>query len=166
VDRDHRPQPGDRRLRRESTRETRHAQALLLHQGDEQEEVGPVRDDQLRMIFTCCHPRCRRSRRPRSTLGACSVGSSDEIARAYLVPEATVSSGSSGEEEDPRRRHPLPGAHAANSPIGLTSVLTVLYLVFNEGYTSTSGELLRTDLCLEAVRLARALAELMPTSRR
>ncbi|MER7859456.1 RNA polymerase sigma factor [Amycolatopsis japonica] len=151
------------RLRRESTREARHAQALLLHAPDEPRETGPVRDDQLRMIFTCCHPALSPPARAALTLrllGGLEVG---EIARAYLVPETTVSQRivrAKKKIRDAGIPYRVPGE--GELPERLDSVLTVLYLVFNEGYTSTSGELLRTDLCLEAIRLARALAELMP----
>src|SRR4051794_17987539 len=78
------------RLRRESTREARHAQALLLHQPDEPQEVGPVRDDQLRMIFTCCHPALAPLAQTALTLRLLGGLEVAEIARAYLVPEATV----------------------------------------------------------------------------
>ncbi|MFE6610430.1 RNA polymerase sigma factor [Amycolatopsis sp. NPDC057786] len=151
------------RLRRESTREARHAQALLLHFQDEPQEAGPVRDDQLRMIFTCCHPALSPLARTALTLrliGGLEVG---EIARAYLVPESTVAQRivrAKKKIRDAGIPYRVPGS--GELPDRLDSVLTVLYLVFNEGYTSTSGDLLRTDLCVEAVRLTRALADLMP----
>jgi RNA polymerase sigma-70 factor (ECF subfamily) len=151
------------RLRRESTRESRHAQALLLQQPDEPKEVGPVRDDQLRMIFTCCHPALSPLARTALTLRLLGGLEVAEIARAYLVPEATVFQRivrAKKKIRDAGIPYRVPGA--AELPDRLESALTVLYLVFNEGYTSTSGDLLRTDLCLEAIRLARALAELMP----
>ena len=151
------------RLRRESTREARHAQALLLNQPDEPAEVGPVRDDQLRMIFTCCHPALSPLAQTALTLRLLGGLEVAEIARAYLVPEATVSQRivrAKKKIRDAGIPYRVPGA--AELPDRLASVLTVLYLVFNEGYTSTSGSLLRTDLCAEAVRLARALADLMP----
>ncbi|MEU4670213.1 RNA polymerase sigma factor [Amycolatopsis sp. NPDC023774] len=151
------------RLRRESTRESRHAQALLLNQPDEPEEAGPVRDDQLRLIFTCCHPALSPLAQTALTLRLLGGLEVPEIARAYLVPEATVAQRivrAKKKIRDAGIPYRVPGA--ADLPDRLPPVLTVLYLVFNEGYTSTSGELVRTDLCLEAVRLARALAELMP----
>ncbi|GAB3881023.1 RNA polymerase sigma factor [Kibdelosporangium lantanae] len=151
------------RLRRESTREARHAQALLLHQPDEPEEVGPVRDDQLRMIFTCCHPAISPLAQTALTLRLVGGLEVPEIARAYLVPEATVAQRIVRAKKKIRDAGiPYRVPSEAELPDRLASVLTVLYLVFNEGYASTSGDLVRTDLCLEALRLARALADLMP----
>ncbi|MBO3745224.1 RNA polymerase sigma factor [Streptosporangiaceae bacterium NEAU-GS5] len=151
------------RLRRESTREARHAQALLLRQPDELQEVGPVRDDQLRMMFTCCHPALSPLARTALTLRLLGGLEVAEIARAYLVPEATVFQRIVRAKKKIRDAGiPYRVPEAAELPDRLTSVLTVLYLVFNEGYASTLGRLLRTDLCLEAVRLTRELAELMP----
>ena len=151
------------RLRRESTREARHAQALLLHQPDEPKEVGPVRDDQLRLIFTCCHPALAPVAQTALTLRLLGGLEVPEIARAYLVPEATIAQRivrAKKKIRDAAIPYRVPGA--AELQDRLPPVLTVLYLIFNEGYTSTSGELVRTDLCAEAIRLGRALAELMP----
>ena len=152
------------RLRRESTREARHAQALLLHQPDEPTEVGPVRDDQLRLIFTCCHPALVPARadraHPAPARRARDAGDRPGLpgARGDHRPADRP-----GQEEDPRRRASPTGCPtAAELPDRLPPVLTVLYLIFNEGYAATSGPLLRTDLCPEAIRLARELAELMP----
>ncbi|SDW60695.1 RNA polymerase sigma-70 factor, ECF subfamily [Amycolatopsis xylanica] len=151
------------RLRRESTREARHAQALLLHQPDEEADVGPVRDDQLRMIFTCCHPALSPLARTALTLRLLGGLEVPEIARAYLVPEATISQRIVRAKKKIRDAGiPYRVPSSAELPDRLASVLTVLYLVFNEGYTSTSGSLVRTDLCVEAVRLTRVLADLMP----
>jgi RNA polymerase sigma factor (sigma-70 family) len=152
------------RLRRESTREARHAQALLLHQPDEpDEEVGPVRDDQLRLIFTCCHPALSPLAQTALTLRLLGGLEVPEIARAYLVPEATISQRivrGKKKIRDAAIPYRVPGE--AELPDRLPPVLTVLYLIFNEGYAASTGTLLRTDLSAEGVRLARALADLMP----
>jgi RNA polymerase sigma-70 factor (ECF subfamily) len=151
------------RLRRESTREARHAEALLLHQPDEPKEVGPVHDDQLRLIFTCCHPALAPLAQTALTLRLLGGLEVPEIARAYLVPEATIAQRivrAKKKIRDAAIPYRVPAADEL--PARLPPVLTVLYLIFNEGYTSTSGALLRTDLSLEAVRLARELVTLMP----
>jgi len=150
------------RLRRESTREARHAQALLLQHPDEP-EVGPVRDDQLRMIFTCCHPALSPLAQTALTLRLIGGLETPEIARAYLVPEATIAQRIVRAKKKIRDAAiPYRVPEAAELPDRLPPVLTVLYLIFNEGYAATSGPLLRTDLCREAIRLARELADLMP----
>ncbi|MFC5061831.1 RNA polymerase sigma factor [Actinomycetospora atypica] len=152
------------RLRRESTREARHAQALLLQTPDEpDEEVGPVRDDQLRLIFTCCHPALSPLAQTALTLRLLGGLEVPEIARAFVVPEATISQRivrAKKKIRDARIPYRVPGE--AELPDRLPPVLTVIYLIFNEGYAATTGPLLRTDLTAEAVRLARALADLMP----
>jgi RNA polymerase sigma factor (sigma-70 family) len=151
------------RLRRESTREARHAQALLLHHQDEPQEVGPVKDDQLRLIFTCCHPALGRDARTALTLRLLGGLEVPEIARAYLVPEATVAQRivrAKKKIRDAGIPYRVPAEHEL--PDRLPPVLTVLYLMFNEGYAATAGPLIRTDLCAEAIRLARELAALMP----
>ncbi|MEU8115108.1 sigma-70 family RNA polymerase sigma factor [Micromonospora sp. NPDC048947] len=153
------------RLRRESTREARHAQALLLYHQDEPSEVGPVRDDQLRLIFTCCHPALAPEARTALTLRLLGGLDVPEIARAYLVQEATVAqrivrAKNKKKIRDAAIPYRVPAEHEL--PDRLPPVLAVLYLMFNEGYASTAGPLIRTDLCAEAVRLARELAALMP----
>ncbi|MGC4851310.1 RNA polymerase sigma factor [Micromonospora sp. DT15] len=151
------------RLRRESTREARHAQALLLYHQDDPSEVGPVRDDQLRLIFTCCHPALAPEARTALTLRLLGGLDVPAIARAYLVQEATVAQRivrAKKKIRDAAIPYRVPAEHEL--PDRLPPVLTVLYLMFNEGYASTAGPLIRTDLCAEAIRLARELAALMP----
>ena len=122
-----------------------------------------MRDDQLRMIFTCCHPALSPLAQTALTLRLLGGLETAEIARAYLVPEATIAQRIVRAKKKIRDAAiPYRVPEAAELPDRLPPVLTVLYLIFNEGYAATSGPLLRTDLCREAIRLARELADLMP----
>jgi RNA polymerase sigma-70 factor, ECF subfamily len=152
------------RLRREASRTDRHAQAALLHARGEPAEEGAVRDDRLRLIFTCCHPALAADVQVALTLRLLGGLTTAEIARAFLVPEPTMAQRlvrAKAKIRDARIPYRVPDE--ADLPGRLQAVLAVVYLVFNEGYAASSGDrLVREDLCAEAIRLGRLLAELMP----
>jgi RNA polymerase sigma-70 factor, ECF subfamily len=152
------------RLRREASRQDRHAQAALVHAQREPAEEGAVRDDRLRLIFTCCHPALDTGAQVALTLRLLGGLTTAEIARAFLVPEATMAQRlvrAKGKIHDAGIPYRVP--HEADLPERLRAVLAVVYLIFNEGSSASSGDrLVREDLCEEAIRLGRLLAELMP----
>jgi RNA polymerase sigma-70 factor (ECF subfamily) len=126
--------------------------------------MDAIADDQLRLIFTCCHPALSPDAQVALTLRTSGGLTTGEIARAFLVPEATMA------QRLVRAKRKILAAgipfavpEAAQRAERLDAVLHVLYLVFNEGYRATAGDqLIRHDLCAEAIRLGRVLSELVP----
>jgi RNA polymerase sigma-70 factor, ECF subfamily len=159
-------------LRRESARPGKHAQAARVYvyeqeagyeQEAKDESETPVDDNRLRLIFTCCHPALSLSTQVALTLRLLGGLETPAIARAFLVTEATMAQRIVRAKKKIKAAgipYRVPGA--AELPDRLKGVLAVIYLVFNEGYDSGGDSLIREDLCAEAIRLSRLLAELMP----
>lgn len=152
------------RIRRESTRGHRETEATAMTTPDEPLDVGPLPDDQLRLIFTCCHPALSTEAHLALTLRLIAGLQTPEIAHAFLVPEATMA------QRIVRAKKKIKAANlpyrvpdATELPARLRSVLAVLYLIFTEGHRASASEaLVREDLCAEAIRLARLVCDLMP----
>jgi RNA polymerase sigma-70 factor (ECF subfamily) len=152
------------RIRREKQRDAKHQAALMQHDDTPHEPTGPVEDDRLRLLFTCCHPAIAVEARTALTLrllGGLTVG---EIARAFLVPETTMAQRiTRAKQKIAAAGVPYRVPSSEDLPARRDGVLTVLFLIFNEGYLVTGdGEPVRAELTGEAIRLTRILFGLMP----
>ncbi|MNM87122.1 RNA polymerase sigma factor [compost metagenome] len=140
------------------------AHQLEIDSQAQEEDAEELQDDRLRLIFTCCHPALAPDAQVPLTLREICDLKTEEIARAYLVAPATIAQRivrAKTKIRDTRIPYQVPSQ--AELPERLASVLRVIYLVFNEGYSASSGDsLTRTDLCAEAIRLGRLLLELLP----
>ncbi len=153
------------RLRREAKRDGKYAEAHMLTDDSPPEETGPVRDDQLRLIFTCCHPALAPENRVALTLRMLGGLTVPEIAHAFLVPETTMGQRiTRAKAKIKQAKIPYRVPSTEDIAERLTMVLATLYLVFNEGYLASDpdAEPVRDDLCAEAIRLTRLTASLLP----
>ena len=152
------------RIRREQRRDDKHRQAEMIQDPEPHEATGPVEDDRLRLIFTCCHPALAPEARVALTLRLLGGLTVPEIAAAFLVPETTMA------QRITRAKRKIAGAGIpyrvpglADLPDRLGGVLAVLFLVFNEGYLASGGDdPVRHELTTEAIRLTRVLRSLLP----
>jgi RNA polymerase sigma-70 factor, ECF subfamily len=156
--------------RREQTRRNNEGQLLYEYESRsntiDEEMSRPFEDDRLSLIFTCCHPALNLQAQVALTLRTLGGLTTAEIARAFLVPEPTLAQRLvRAQRKIQQARIPYQVPSPASLPERLAAVQAVLYLIFNEGYSASSGDnLIRRELCAEAIRLARTLVELMPAN--
>jgi RNA polymerase sigma-70 factor, ECF subfamily len=152
------------RLRRESQRDAKHRAARIVYDDTPPEPTGPVEDDRLRLVFTCCHPALALEARVALTLRLLGGLTVPEIARAFLVQETTMARRITRAKAKIKAAHiPYRVPWADDIRERLAGVLTVVYLVFNEGYLASEGDdPVRVDLTDEAIRLGRLLRTLLP----
>ncbi|WP_405066690.1 RNA polymerase sigma factor [Kribbella sp. NBC_01510] len=152
------------RIRRESKRDDKHKEAQMVYD-DPPEPLGAVDDERLRLIFTCCHPALAMDTRIALTLRMVGGLTVPEIARAFLVQETTMGQRiTRAKAKIKAARIPYRVPSAEDLPARLTGVLTVLFLVFNEGYLATGPDTdsVRHELTAEAIRLTRLIRALLP----
>ncbi len=152
------------RLRRENKRDDKHKEAQVLYDGPP-EPLGVIDDDRLRLIFTCCHPALAMEARMALTLRMVGGLTMPEIARAFLLPEATMGQRITRAKAKIKvTRIPYRVPSAEDLPARVSGVLAVLYLLFNEGYLATGPDTdpVRNDLTAEAIRLTRLIRALLP----
>jgi len=153
------------RIRRESKRDGKHREALVLSDNDPPEPLGVIEDERLRLIFTCCHPALAMESRMALTLRLVGGLTMPEIARAFLVPESTMGQRiTRAKAKIKATRIPYRVPSAEDLPARVAGVLAVLFLVFNEGYLATGPgtDPVRHDLTTEAIRLTRLIRALLP----
>jgi RNA polymerase sigma-70 factor, ECF subfamily len=153
------------RIRRESKRDDKHKEAQMLYDDDPPEPLGPLDDERLRLIFTCCHPALAMQTRVALTLRMVAGLTVPEIARAFVVQETAMGQRiTRAKAKIKAARIPYRVPSAEDLPGRVAGVLTVLFLVFNEGYLATGPDAdpVRHDLTAEAIRLTRLIRALMP----
>ncbi|MBB6626059.1 sigma-70 family RNA polymerase sigma factor [Nocardioides sp. KIGAM211] len=153
------------RLRRESRRDDKEQEARMLYDDVPAEPLGVIDDDRLRLVFTCCHPALAPEARVALTLRMVGGLTVPEIARAFLVPEATLGQRiTRAKAKIKAARIPYRVPAAEDLPARVSGVLAVLYLVFNEGYLASDPDQdpVRSDLTGEAIRLTRLVHALLP----
>ncbi|TCO60975.1 RNA polymerase sigma factor [Actinocrispum wychmicini] len=153
------------RIRRENKRDDKHKEAQMVYDDDPPEPLGAIDDDRLRLIFTCCHPALAMDTRVALTLRMVGGLTVPEIARAFLVAESAMGQRiTRAKAKIKAARIPYRVPAAEDLPTRVAGVLTVLFLVFNEGYLATGPDTdpVRHDLTAEAIRLARLIRALLP----